>query len=117
MNLPPILAERKSADGVALDLAVTEDLDMFRGHFPALPVLPGVAQVDWALRLAKSQGLIGHEAELRDFQVKFRNVIRPPLTLTLTLRWDASKQRIQFDYHSGAVAMSSGRLIIRIAPS
>ncbi|MGH6882177.1 hypothetical protein [Hypericibacter sp.] len=117
MNLPPILAERKSAEGVAFDLAVTEELDVFRGHFPALPVLPGVAQVDWALRLAKSHGLIDRDAELRDFQVKFRNVIRPPLTLTLTLRWDAAKQRIQFDYHSGAVAMSSGRLIIRAALS
>lgn len=102
---------------MAFDLAVSEDLDVFRGHFPELPVLPGVAQVDWALRLAKSRGLIGRDAELRDFQVKFRNVIRPPLILTLTLRWDASKQRIQFDYHRGAVAMSSGRLIIRTAPS
>jgi 3-hydroxymyristoyl/3-hydroxydecanoyl-(acyl carrier protein) dehydratase len=117
MNLPPILAERKSADGVVLDLALTENLDVFRGHFPALPVLPGVAQVDWALRLAKSQGLIGRDAELRDFQVKFRNVIRPPLTLTLTLRWDAARQRIQFEYRSGTVAMSSGRLSIQAAPS
>ena len=117
MKLPPILAERRSADGVALDLAVTEDLDVFEGHFPALPVLPGVAQVDWALRLAKSQQLVGNGAELRDFQVKFRNVIRPPLTLTLTLRWDAARQRIQFEYRSGTVAMSSGRLILRAAPS
>jgi 3-hydroxymyristoyl/3-hydroxydecanoyl-(acyl carrier protein) dehydratase len=117
MNLPAILAERKSADGVVFDLAVSDDLDVFRGHFPELPVLPGVAQVDWALRLAKSRGLIGRDAELRDFQVKFRNVIRPPLTLTLTLRWDADKQRIQFDYRSGTALMSSGRLIIQAAPS
>jgi 3-hydroxymyristoyl/3-hydroxydecanoyl-(acyl carrier protein) dehydratase len=115
MNLPPILAERRSADGVALDLAVTEDLDVFRGHFPGLPVLPGVAQVDWALRLAKSHGLIGVGAELRDFQVKFRNVIRPAIPLTLTLRWDANKQRIRFDYHSDATLMSSGRLIVQAA--
>ncbi len=115
MTLPPILAQRKSADGVALDLAVTEDLDVFQGHFPALPVLPGVAQLDWALRLAKSQQLVDGGAELRDFQVKFRNVIRPPLTLTLTLRWDAPKQRIEFEYRSGSVPMSSGRLILRAA--
>lgn len=117
MNLPPILAERRSADGVALDLAVTEDLDVFRGHFPGLPVLPGVVQVDWALRLAKSQQLVDSGAELRDFQVKFRNVIRPPLTLTLTLRWDAARRRIQFDYRSGTVAMSSGRLTLEATPS
>lgn len=117
MNLPPILAKRETGGAVVFDLGLPDDLAVFRGHFPGLPVLPGVAQIDWALRLAKSHGLIGGDAELRDFQVKFRSVIRPGIPLTLTLRWDASKQRIQFEYHSGMVSMSSGRLIIQAAPS
>src|SRR5882724_2865273 len=117
MNLPPILAKRQIGDAVIFDLDLPEDLDVFRGHFPGQPVLPGVAQIDWALRLAKIHRLIGGEAELRDFQVKFRSVIRPAIPLTLTLRWDGIKKRIAFDYHSAEALMSSGRLIIQAEPS
>jgi 3-hydroxymyristoyl/3-hydroxydecanoyl-(acyl carrier protein) dehydratase len=117
MNLPSILAERRNGDDVVLDLALTEDLDVFRGHFPSMPVLPGVAQIDWALRLAKRQGLIGLETELWDFQVKFRSVIRPAIPLTLTLQWDRDRRRINFDYRSGHALMSSGRLNIQAESS
>jgi 3-hydroxymyristoyl/3-hydroxydecanoyl-(acyl carrier protein) dehydratase len=117
MNLPPILTERCDEGALILDLALSADLDVFRGHFPDLPILPGVVQIDWAFRLAKDHGVIGAQAELRDFQVKFRNVIRPPVTLSLSLRWDAAKKRVFFDYRSGETLMSSGRLIVRTEPS
>jgi 3-hydroxymyristoyl/3-hydroxydecanoyl-(acyl carrier protein) dehydratase len=113
MKLPPILTERRDDGTLILDLTLSEELDVFRGHFPSLPVLPGVVQIDWAFRLAKDHGLIGARAELRDFQVKFRNVIRPRMPLSLSLRWDEGKGRIQFDYRCGETPMSSGRLIIR----
>jgi len=117
MSLPSILAKRAAGNAILLDLSVPEELGVFRGHFPAMPVLPGVVQIDWALRLARAQGLIGGEAEMRDFQVKFRNIIRPEVPLTLTLRFDASKRRIHFDYHSAGRLMSSGHLNLQAGAS
>jgi len=117
MSLPPILAKRSAGNTILLDLSVPAELDVFRGHFPAMPVLPGVVQIDWALRLARAQGLIGGEAEMRDFQVKFRNIIRPLAPLTLTLRFDGAKRRLLFDYHSAGALMSSGYLNFQAAAS
>ena len=117
MSLPPILAKRQTTNTVFLDLALPEDLEVFRGHFPGLPVLPGVVQIDWALKLAKAQGLVGGDTELRDFQVKFRSVIRPSVPLTLSLRWDRNKNQIYFDYHCAEALMSSGRLVVQAPPS
>ena len=117
MMLPSILAERRSGNEIVLELALTEDLDVFQGHFPSMPVLPGVAQIDWAWRLGKRQGLIGPAAELRDFQVKFRNIIQPSIPLALTLRRESARQRIGFNYHSGQRLMSSGHLNIQTEAS
>jgi 3-hydroxymyristoyl/3-hydroxydecanoyl-(acyl carrier protein) dehydratase len=117
MNLPPILAKRQADDTVVLDLSVPEELEIFRGHFPGMPILPGVAQIDWALKLAQAHGLVPGGAELRDFQVKFRSVIRPSVPLTLTLRRDCNKKRVYFDYHSAGALMSSGRLMVQAEPS
>jgi 3-hydroxymyristoyl/3-hydroxydecanoyl-(acyl carrier protein) dehydratase len=113
MSLPPILAKRAAGNAILLDLSVPAELDVFRGHFPEMPVLPGVVQIDWALRLARAQGLIRGEAEMRDFQVKFRNIIRPQMPLTLTLRFDDIKRRVHFDYHCAGALMSSGHLNLR----
>jgi len=39
---------------VRLELAVAPDLPCFEGHFPGVPVLPGVVQLDWRFASAAS---------------------------------------------------------------
>jgi 3-hydroxymyristoyl/3-hydroxydecanoyl-(acyl carrier protein) dehydratase len=109
MKLPPVLAIASKKDEVVLDIAISPHLEAFCGHFPNNPILPGVVQIDWAVRFAVLHlGIM--EPAARDFQVKFRNIIRPDAPLSLTLKVDHSKNRLSFIYQSGADVMSSGQL-------
>lgn len=102
---PQVLACRQTAEGVELDLRIAADLAPLAGHFPDLPIVPGVCLLDWVVRLAGR-----HLALLQDgttqFQIKFRHMLRPDCDVTLTLR-RLSGGRVQFDYrHLGTVYAS-----------
>jgi len=113
MSLPSILSSRAESDRATFELSVPGDLEAFRGHFPGRPILPGVVQIDWAVRLASHEWSLPTVA--RDFQVKFRNVISPGTTLSLELRLDRAKHRLYFEYRVGALTMSSGRIALETA--
>src|SRR5204862_3400732 len=73
---PDVLACRPTADGVELDLRVNSDLAPLAGHFPNLPIVPGVCIVDWAVRFAV--GNIGFVQDgARHIQVKFPHGLQP----------------------------------------
>ncbi len=109
MSLPPILAVDVLPDRAICTIDVQADLKAFRGHFPEHPILPGVVQIDWAVRLAELHlNITGLSA--RDFQVKYRNIIRPGTPLSLILEIDRVKNRLSFTYQSGEVVMSSGQI-------
>src|SRR6267378_5466851 len=95
--LPEILGERREANRVELSLHVPADLVYFEGHFPGLPILPGVVQIDWSIRLARARlpvrgGFVAAE------QLKFLSIVRPAAHLTLTLELNAEKTRMNFSY-------------------
>ncbi len=104
---PEILAVRTLPDGVELDMSVPETLLYFDGHFPGFPVLPGVVQIDWAVRMADRhlETAIGAACK---FRVKFSSVISPRTRLTLSLRRSHGGGRLTFEYRSGDRLISSG---------
>ncbi len=104
---PEIRAVRPLGDGVALDLFLTADLLPFQGHFPGVKVLPGVAQIHWAVMFA-DRYLAVTGAVATTFQVKFRRIIGPDCAVTLILRHDRVRGRLLFEYRTGEQVMSSG---------
>lgn len=109
-NEPEFHALRPTEAGsVEIELVPRRTLLYFDGHFPGYAILPGVVQVDWALRFARRHLDLG-PAAARTVQVKFRKPIRPDTPLTLALALPASHQRLTFSYRDAEGICSSGQL-------
>ncbi len=110
MKLPSVRSVKASKDNeVILDIALSSEHEAFHGHFPNNLILPGVVQIDWAVRFATLHLGIT-DLNSRDFQVKFRSIIRPNAPLSLTLQFNVPKNQLSFTYASGNTPMSSGVL-------
>lgn len=112
-RLPHIQAEIRPADQpgqVELELFIQPDLIYFDGHFSGAPILPGVAQLDWAVTFARHRfGLRGPFQSMA--QIKFQQVIQPAMTIRLVLTYLPEKSAAEFRYTSAAGAHSSGRIV------
>lgn len=106
---PEIIATDATDEYLRLDLRVPADLAQFDGHFPGTPLLPGVAQIDWAVNCARD--LLqqrGRFTALRN--VKFTRVISPGAELTLEMRHIPHSGAVSFRYTQAGVPCSSGRI-------
>jgi hypothetical protein len=111
---PEIRSVRSLEDGgVELLLHIGDDLAQLGGHFPGLPIVPGVAQIDWAVKLAARHLGLGIEVA-QWFQIKFRRVMAPGVEVTLTLGLNRMRDKLAFEYRAGAEMLSSGS--IRLTP-
>lgn len=116
MKLPTVLAvDKLNETEVTLTLEISSELEAFAGHFPGNPILPGVVQIDWAVRFS-SIYLDLRKASAPQFQVKYRNIIHPDILITLTLLFNRSKNQLSFTYQSGNQVMSSGQLKLGARP-
>ncbi|MBJ7222265.1 MULTISPECIES: 3-hydroxyacyl-ACP dehydratase FabZ family protein [unclassified Brenneria] len=96
--LPVELSRQCAEQRAELTLRATEDLFWFKGHFPGQPLLPGVAQLDWALRYAAELLAPGWRFSSVE-NIKFQQPILPGKILRLVLVWHADKQWLTFSYH------------------
>jgi hypothetical protein len=91
-------ANGRGADGeekVRLKLRLPRNLRWFEGHFPGLPVLPGVVQVDWAAHFARLY--FRFDAMVANLStLKFQKIIRPGDELLLELVSRRSGREIEF---------------------
>ena len=109
MPLPRIL-ERPSKGEMRFLLELEVGHEAFRGHFPGYPILPGVIQVDWAIRLgAEAFGHLGEFLGLSD--LKFVAPILPGERIELLLQREAGG--LSFRYRSREDRNSSGRILFR----
>ena len=92
----------------AIELA--PELLVFDGHFPGAPILPGVAQVDWAIAFARERFEMPARF-LRLDALKFSQPATPGMQLELEWHWNAATATLQFEYRSDAGRHSSGRIV------
>jgi acyl-CoA synthetase (AMP-forming)/AMP-acid ligase II len=108
--LPQAQWQHRGPDEARARIEVTPDLAVFDGHFDELPVLPGVAQLDWAIEMARNCFALPP----RFFQaeaLKFHRPVLPPASVDLVLRWNAQAGRLDFTFSSPAGPHSSGRVV------
>lgn len=101
---------QKSHDSALLQLVLDPALRVFDGHFPQARILPGVAQLDWAVGYGRQAFAIPLHFVRMDV-VKFQQVARPGDVLALQLDWDAPQGMLAFRYTSGHGVHASGKII------
>lgn len=108
---PDVLSrERLEAACWRFELAVPANLAWFDGHFPDHPVLPGVAQIGWAIRFAREA--FGFKTDPPSIErIKFQRPIAPGdrITLELTLTRNARHNRVDWRFLAGDNLLSRGR--------
>lgn len=101
---------REAENQIILNLHVPAGLDYFSGHFPNMPVLPGVVQIHWAVHYAAQYfPLVGGFTSME--HIKFQSLVLPDAKLALSLHWSAEKQQLEFSFSNSERKHSSGRIV------
>ena len=107
----PLVTESGSGgpDSIIIGLRMPPDLRCLQGHFPKLPVVPGAAQLGWALEFGAE--LLGTAPSFRSLRtVKFERIIQPGQSLCLSLKANRQSSMLQFEYASATGKHSSGHM-------
>lgn len=107
-----LLAESHTVADWHFEMRVPHDLAHFSGHFPGLPILPGVVQIDWVMRLAARHFPFALDVVAFE-QLKFLAPVLPGAVLQLDVTHDAPRCRVHFVYHSAGEPCASGRIHYR----
>jgi 3-hydroxymyristoyl/3-hydroxydecanoyl-(acyl carrier protein) dehydratase len=111
MSRPHILSENKDGKTVELSIAFPKDSVYFDGHFPKMSILPGVAQIHWAITLAAEQFDLQPNVKQMT-AIKFSSLIRPDIEIRLRLEYKEDKGQILFAYYNGDTKHSSGTFVL-----
>lgn len=107
-GLPTALSLQTSDRSAELLLWVDGQLPCFDGHFPQQPILPGVAQLDWAGRAASA--LFGLPLGCRELRrIKFSNPAGPDTTLILQI--ERRQSAVNFECRTAAGLHAKGSLV------
>ena len=97
------------AGGAEFDLFIPPDLAYLDGHFPQIPIVPGVALIDWAVKLAVRHLNFPIDSA-HTLRVKFRRITIPNTVVTLSLLHAGPWRRLSFQYNSGVEILSVGSI-------
>ena len=104
---PQILGVRREADAVDVRLRIPAGLRYLRGHFPGVPIVPGVVLLKWAMDLAQQQFKLPPEFK-RLSAIKFMRVM--PLDTEVLLRLRCTAGELSFEYLDAGRSCVTGRV-------
>lgn len=97
------------ANAARLAFTLTADMPWFQGHFRDAPVMPGVAQVHLAARLAEE--LWGFEPSSHALsRVKFKRLLKPDRPVLLDIEIDRAKGAIAFAFTCRDERVAEGQI-------
>lgn len=109
-DLPEEQSETISPDAVRVWFDVSADHRYFQGHFPNLPILPGVAQVHWAtLYTRKYFGVTTPVTSIQ--RLKFVQPVAPETSVQYRLNYDSARARLDFVFESDKGTHALGTII------
>lgn len=111
--LPEILSETREDQTLRLKLRVQPELAYFPGHFPGHPILPGVIEIDWAVRLTERHFTLPRQRFSHLKNIKFTSPVLPETILDCVLNWQEEKYRLDFSFTAGTRACAAGQILFQ----
>ena len=111
VNFPEITQIQTLDEKVELSLFLDPSIAYFEGHFPGLPILPGVAQLHWAVELGKQYLGLPDTGVTSVEVLKFSHILQPGDEVRLTFE-KKSPQKFVFSYTSEKGSHASGRIVL-----
>ncbi len=106
-----VLTERAAGSSLVRLLRVRDDSAGLAGHFPGLPVVPAVVQIQWAMDA--TERLAGRAPMLRRLEaLKFKAIIRPGQLVEVRVELSAVGDAVHFRIGDGDRVFSTGRCVL-----
>jgi len=110
-KLPRVLSTDIQDEAVEWRIFIDADLPFFNGHFPEQAVMPGVTQLDWAIRMGCKH--FNYPAEVATLEVlKFQQLMLPNSEVSLKISQNSSKTKLLFSYFDDEKRFASGRILL-----
>lgn len=109
-DMPAVHWLERGATEARAEFSVEAGDAAFDGHFPAAAILPGVIQLDWAIRCARDCfALAGPVCGLEI--LKFQQPVLPGTRLSVALQWKPETRAVTFRSTSVKGVHASGRVL------
>ncbi len=108
---PLLLKKHIVSDEIMLTFMVPEKLIYFSGHFPSIPIVPGVTQIYWVMHYANKYLNVSSSFSRMEV-VKFHNVLVPEDHFNMKLNWQSADHTLVYRLWWKDKSISSGRLVL-----
>jgi 3-hydroxymyristoyl/3-hydroxydecanoyl-(acyl carrier protein) dehydratase len=107
---PVIKTSHVSEHTAMFTLDVPANLAYCEGHFPEVPIVPGVVQLKWVVELG-SQYLDTSVAFTGIEALKFHALLMPHDRVDLRITWHETTRKLEFCYERDGKVLASGRML------
>ena len=112
-DMPAVHWLERSATQARAEFSVEAGDAAFEGHFPAAAILPGVIQLDWAIRCARDCFALA--APVCGLEIlKFQQPVLPGTRLSVALTWKPQARAMTFRSTSITGVHASGRVLFAV---